>query len=413
MGLFHNDDDYFAAAHKKNRRKVHLIITASGWVFILISFMVGLAAIQSNLPMVFVLFGMMLGAIAISALFARLSFTGMKIRRKVPGRVWQNDQLYFEYKLINRNRFLPCIGTKIAEARFHDKTTSSFNCFCVYSPADEISSAGRWVWASRRGKLELDVLTASTVFPFGLTKILRTFSATEQIIIWPAKGKLLVDLLHHGAQKAPTGSPGRKQGGQDEFIGLREYRQGDSMRWIHWRKSATRSAPVVIEKAHPSPEKLFLIFDLPVAVQTDGHENPCEKFLRFGATLIDQALKRGYVVGLAIETEKQVELVAPANGIATRTHLLDLLAEYVPPSENSDKRFIQNHIPTGYLSSSHVVFVTANSNSDSPGKLAGLEKFAGRSTLINPSNIDEYFEDDSTFDFASDEYSETIEKIQA
>ena len=64
----------------------------------------------------------------------------------------------------------------------------------------------------------------------------------------------------------PRGEHSRQAGSRHElaradFHGLRQYRTGDSLRWIHWRTSARRGQLMVKEYEDVPGEDLVLVFD--------------------------------------------------------------------------------------------------------------------------------------------------------
>jgi uncharacterized protein (DUF58 family) len=146
-------------------------------------------------------------------------------------------------------------------------------------------------------------------------------------VVWPGRGKLKRRLLRHGAVEVSRGAPSLVTGGQDEFFGLREYREGDHARWIHWRRSAGRETPVIREMSRPLPEILFVVLETADPDASDLGRFARERRVRFAATLIDHAFSRGYQVGMAVGSAGRSVVFAPRAGRGQRCDLLDALAD--------------------------------------------------------------------------------------
>jgi len=202
----------------------------------------------------------------------------------------------------------------------------------------------------------------------------RTFRQPATVIVWPARGTLRRQLLHRGATESSRAVASLVSGGQDEFFGLREYRGEDNPRWIHWRKSASRTTPVVREMARPLPETLWVVLDTHSPSQAGGQAAAyVETQLSFAATLIDHAFVRGYTVGLALGSGDRCVVLTPGGALAKRTSLLDALAE---AEVNSARRLtdVLAAIPRGATRNSQVVVVTASPGEagDALSRLRGL-----------------------------------------
>ncbi len=309
-------------------------VTLAGWLFLVVAVLVGLASVRTQGPMLYVLFGVMLGALHVSALISVRMLRNLELRRKSPTHVWQNQVVPNAYFLTNKGKGWSLALTVDEQAA--PGAVSATAGYCASLQPLATFRAGTRMVATRRGRFALGSVTVTTLFPFGLIEARRRFMRGASLVVWPARGRLKSQLLRRGAVETSAAAPSRSTGGQDEFFGLREYRPDDNPRWIHWRRSATSlmagGAPVVREMARPLPEVLFVILDTQVEKEeftTEGTEdagrkkqapgnagagrsstkqsaagNPqsptLEHMLRFAATLIDHAIARGYEVGLAM-----------------------------------------------------------------------------------------------------------------
>jgi len=376
--------------NKIHSQAVHLRIVIGGWVYMVLALMVGIAAVRTHMPLMFILFGTMIGGLAFSAVLARGMLIGLRVQRELPQRAWQHETLHFGYSLRNL-RTRPGMALSVQEIEPQGIEDSCG--FCVYLPGRSMFRAGSRLEAIHRGRISLETICLSTRFPFGLITFTRKVSQPESLVVWPAKGKLNADSLRYGATLTTSAQPGRLQGGQDEFIGLRNYRSGDNPRWIHWRRTAGREIPVIREMAHPLPEILFLCLDVKLEDKSDPLAIPDrERLLRFAATIIDSALGRGYQVGLGMQCGDGIKIISPGMGVGKRIDLLDALAE-VDDADTTAFNEVLAKIPAKCLVNAHAMLVSNHPKKVSADRMTELRVRSRCMELLGPEKLRQIFED--------------------
>lgn len=112
-----------------------------------------------------------------------------------------------------------------------------------------------------RGAHVVERATLESTYPFGLVRVSRPFDAPAELLVYPAphaafEGRsaadALDDLLGHG-------DPGA---GDLQPASLRDHRDGDDVRGVHWRASARRGRLVVQEWEGGSGQGLEVALDL-------------------------------------------------------------------------------------------------------------------------------------------------------
>lgn len=405
------------------------VVTRAGWLFLAVCMLIGLAAVKSQAPLLYLVFGAMIAALQASAMMGMAMLRALEIRRKAPARAWQRQVVPIAYFLRNLRR-RSSLGLTIREQPGRTgrggKAPSSAapgprlqlaNGYCTHLPALAVFRAGARLAAGARGRFHLGPLRVSTLFPFGLVEARREFRQDAGLIVWPARGRLRKQLLPRGAVETSSAAPSRGAGGQDEFFGLREYRPDDNPRWIHWRRSAGKLTPVVREMARPLPEILYILLDTQVEAQgiqapSRGHpalaqdnettgETPSplagadprlERCLRFAATLIDEALGHGYQVGLALAYRSGPAAFGASASAAHRTALLDALADVDANIEHGLERTLAALRP-GQLRLAQVVLVTLADSPPPAVNLRGLRSACRHLQVFPESRLDRVFED--------------------
>ncbi len=116
----------------------------------------------------------------------------------------------------------------------------------------------------RRGRYTFGPMVVSTQFPLGLFRSSLRYFRSDQVLALPRLGVLkkkwteVVEARGIGRQP----SSGRRHGNEGDFFALREWRTGDSRRWIHWRSSARLNYPVVRQLEQPQRREIGVIIDL-------------------------------------------------------------------------------------------------------------------------------------------------------
>jgi uncharacterized protein (DUF58 family) len=122
-------------------------------------------------------------------------------------------------------------------------------------------------------------------------------------------------------------APQQKLGRRGEFFGLREYREGDDSRGIHWRSSARGGRLLVRELEEDAQRRVILQVDNAVADAADPTQiDALEDAVSHAASLAVAYLRAGYAVKLCARGAS----VPLAAGAAQEQRLLRALALLSP-----------------------------------------------------------------------------------
>ncbi|MFB9661654.1 DUF58 domain-containing protein [Glycomyces mayteni] len=114
-----------------------------------------------------------------------------------------------------------------------------------------------------RGAYELGPLTVRTSDPFGLAVSVQEFPVTTELIVTPRIQPLRSLLLPGGAGMSSGESASHTVAitGNDD-IAVREYRNGDDMRRVHWKASAHRGQLMVRREEQPWENNAAVLLDV-------------------------------------------------------------------------------------------------------------------------------------------------------
>ncbi len=155
-----------------------------------------------------------------------------------------------------------------------------------------------------RGRYPTRVPEISCAFPLGIYTARKPIPRVAQVIVRPMILPLTADFEWSGRSIAETGF-GQRASDNGEFLGVREFRRGDSLRSIHWTQSARQDEIIVCERGGPqrSPIALRLETDRCNGSDWDARENLAWR-IRVVASLVDFFVARHVPFELLVDDRK-------------------------------------------------------------------------------------------------------------
>ncbi len=189
------------------------------------------------------------------------------------------------------------------------------------------------VHALRRGDYLLPSVRVASTFPFGLWCWGATGSHRQMLMVHPSFAPLGTLRLPIGRRYQPRGiALSSKIGESMEFLGCRDYREGDSLRHLHMRSWARTGQPVVREFCEEYLSRAALILDNhrpPPAWFSLGLGKPAdpvfEAAVSLGAAIADHFCRHDFVVDL-FAAGKDVYRFQSGRSLAYLENILDILA---------------------------------------------------------------------------------------
>ena len=121
---------------------------------------------------------------------------------------------------------------------------------------------------SRRGRWGLGPLLSRRTDPPGLARTQGPMGPSESVAVWPATADLVIPMTGLAAE-ANRAVLGTRSPSADDAA-LRDYRDGDDLRRVHWRSTARRGELVVRTDEHAGRRLATVLSDLPVdAAETE------------------------------------------------------------------------------------------------------------------------------------------------
>jgi uncharacterized protein (DUF58 family) len=257
-------------------------------------------------------------------LAARRALHGVRARRVVRGPVFAGTPFLWEVEASAEGR-RALTGWELVDAG----PDHALSWFVLNLRPGEQVRLRRDVTLPRRGVYPCGPLRADSSFPFGLVRLEVEFGAADQLVVLPRLGTLHAGRLRRWLMQ--TARPDervrrarRRLAQEVEFHGLRQFRAGDSPRWIHWRTSARSGELMVREFDQGTHHDLVLIVE-PYAA-AGASNSSLEAALSLAATLCwAWAREEGDRVVLAVAGAEPVT-VPGRDGPGAVIELLECLA---------------------------------------------------------------------------------------
>jgi uncharacterized protein (DUF58 family) len=306
--------------HAAMRIHLPIAITREGIAYFFILAFVTVGALLRDINLLALLAAMMSGPFLLSFLFAARSLGKLSIERTAPESVSVGELVVVRLALSSGRRraarFVAvedCIQLKTPKGA---ATTMTGRALFPCVPGGEQRRATYSGRFDRRGLYRVGPLRLSCAFPLGLARRTRVAAEATTLLVGPKLGRLtaawhaLLRRSFVGARRAGRPSPSGS-----EFRGLREWRQGDSRRAIHWRTTARRGALVARDFEEESSEQICLVVDLwlPADANETDRAN-IENIVSFAATIVaEQCRGGGGRTALAVSGRRPFEIVGPGS----------------------------------------------------------------------------------------------------
>ena len=174
----------------------------------------------------------------------------------------------------------------------------------------------------RRGAVHFESTTILHPDPLGLNYGLVDFESREQLTVLPRRYPVSRRFEFEGGRHFQPGGVNSTWsiGESDEFVSLRDYRDGDPIRKIHWASSAKRFKPVVKEFQDEFFVRQALILD------TAGNDSEVfEESVSVAASLLLQMENTEGLMDL-IYLSDTPQIITAGRGFAQTSHQLEALA---------------------------------------------------------------------------------------
>ena len=296
--------------------------TRAGWMFLLITFGVGFAALNTGNNLLYLVLSLMLAFLVLSGVFSESALRGIVVRRRIPSELFAGLPASIGLEISNQQQRVPAFAVVVEDQVVTQAgERAAGRAFVLRAgPGATERRAYRFV-PDARGHITFASFEVFTRFPFGLFSKALTIEAPQRTLVYPGIEHNDAPPSSSGPEAGGEGLSGARGGG-GSVDGLRDYERGDPPPRIHWPASLRRGALLVREvedERHPEVE---------VQLRTRGQRagERFEQAVRSAASEAVALLDRGASVALITDGDR----IAPGAGPAQRGRLLSFLARVEP-----------------------------------------------------------------------------------
>ncbi len=252
-----------------------------GILFLLLTFIVGFAALNTGNNLIYLIFGMMISLVVISGILSMINLSGISVETKRLPSLFALTPAPAVFTVKN-DKFIPSYSLTI--------TMGNSSSFSSYVPARGEREIKLNCFFKHRGWNSFPELSVSTKFPFGFFgKWIKVSPGREKVLVYPRINDISsVQLASDDIiGEIPSGKPG--QG--DELRTIREYEYGDNTKHIDWKKTAKVRKMMVREFYSDRLRTARVVF-----TPENDYYNDLEQYISNKASLFLAYINRGFSV---------------------------------------------------------------------------------------------------------------------
>jgi len=272
-----------------------LRLTRWGALYIAGCLILGLAAVNTGNNALMSMLAMALGSYVVSGTWSRQVLASMDVAVTLPTEVFAGRTTYAEVDLNNRSRIFPAYGVVVRAADGTAVLTEA-----LVGRGESCRRSVEMVF-DQRGWAQVGPWRLEVVLPLGFFLKSKELAPEKNILVLPRLLKVepVIELDRGGGARSMELLSDR--GREGEVSQLRDYRDGDDHRQLHWKQTARQQRPIVVDRQHAAEGPVYLVLDPRVSNPDDP-----ETMMRFETTVSEIAtavvfrLRREAPVGLVI-----------------------------------------------------------------------------------------------------------------
>lgn len=250
------------------------------WTYLLLTALVCVAAYNTLNNLIYIVAGLMIALLVVSAVLSRWSVRGLALARALPHHLFAGDPVDVTVSLQNTKRRIGAFALTLHDAIDGERTHEAF--MLALPPGD--TRMVRYTHTfPRRGRHTFAALRVRSAFPFGFFPREAVLAAPQEVVVYPHVDPVdeitltnLVDLRRFMHVARGFGA---------NLYGIREYRPGDDSRHICWKLSAKMGRLLLREYETEQSREVTLVFDNGLPAATPEATARFEAAVRLTASL--------------------------------------------------------------------------------------------------------------------------------
>jgi len=296
-------------------------LTSLGTAYLLLTVTVGFAAINTGNNSLFIGLAFMLGVLLLSGLASKGGLKGIEIELVELDEAWAGEPTPGLLILHNRSKIWSARDIVLILSELEEPV------FVPVLPGKSRTTVPATFLFPKRGRIELTRVDLYTRYPFALFVKKRRVRLNAQTVVFPR-------LLSHRERQPFIPVEGdfvasNRVGPGAEIFAFRDYVRGDSLRQLHWKKTASLGRWIIKQSELDANRSVQIALDpyLPPGVS----EERFEEMVSAAATMLNDALKARIEVVLSMPG---IEL--RGSGPTVRRPMFEALAMVTPVGTPAD-----------------------------------------------------------------------------
>jgi uncharacterized protein (DUF58 family) len=281
-------------------------VTQGGIVYVLVTLVIGIAALNTGNNLLYIVVAAMLAAILVSGYVSAVVLRRLELDIRLPEHIFAGRPLAGRIVVSNPRRFLPSFSVRVVSTRKKEKKprrqwrweTATFAfpwnrpegqewlrlpdrrlrrvtlvaappgifegmAYFPFLPAKTEASADLELKFARRGRYQENSFGLATRFPFAFLTKTRRVPLQRQVLVYPSVAA--TDEVFEMIPLVRGEWESFMRGRGSDLYRIREYMPEDSARHVHWKATAKSGSLKVREFAREDQRKLSIAFDNPGA----------------------------------------------------------------------------------------------------------------------------------------------------
>ncbi len=292
-----------------------LRLTRWGIAYLVGSVILGMAAVNTGNNSLMALLGLALGSYVVSGTWSRQVLGSVEATVTLPPEVFADRSALVDIELVNTSRTFPAYGVVVRDG---DGRAVIFDELVA---TDSRRKHTVEVVFPDRGWHTLGPWRLEVILPLGFFLKSKELIWEQQVLVYP---RLLPNApqatRRGGGRRSPDALDSR--GREGEVTQLRDYREGDELRAMHWKQTARQRRLVVVERQRATETPVFFVLDPRLENPSDPRQTDrFERLVSEVATGVVQRLRQGSPVGIVVGSV----VVQPVRTIRRAPVLLPLM----------------------------------------------------------------------------------------
>jgi len=266
-------------------------LTRIGTTFVIFTVVIGFAAINTGNNALYIGLSLLLGCLLLSGIASKGGLKHLVVTFDGVDEAWAMRPAHGRLRIRNRSRIW-----NVRDVIVTSEELAAPLVIPIIARGEEIVAHAMFSFR-RRGLTHLTRIDLYTRYPFGFFLKKRRPSLTGDVIVFP---RLLGDDVPRDRFRPNQGElqSANRIGGGTDIHSFRDYVRGDSLRRVHWKKSASLGRWIIKQTEVETGRSVHIVVD-PYRPRHVSEES-FEEMISEAATFLDDALKSGLEVAFSI-----------------------------------------------------------------------------------------------------------------